>query len=119
MFLVEVLLGIILSGVFGLLGIYVSNKNKFLKNFNNKQNLIYVSIFYILIVIITVNVLKIDGVTDPVEQIGYGLGYFIPSYLGAILASFVYSKFKKIFNKNFYHALLGSITLSYIFLLII
>ena len=61
-----------------------------------------------------------EGNTGIAYQIGFGLGNYIASFLGAVLATFLAMKFKFSFkNKLFYYALFGSISLGTILLLVV
>ena len=59
------------------------------------------------------------GNTGIAYQIGYGIGNYVSCFVGAIIATFLATKFKFSFNnKLFYYALFGSISLGTIMLLI-
>ena len=108
---------IILYAIFGLIGIFLLKKINFVKkNFSSKQNIIYLSIFFIVLVSFMGQ--YEEGNTGIPYQIGFGLGNYIASFLGAVIATFLAMKFKFSFqNKLFYNALFGSISLGTILLL--
>ena len=115
--MILIILSIILYTIFGLIGIFSSKKIKFVrKNFKDKQNIIYLSIFFIVFGFFL-------GQGDPgnsgvAYQIGYGLGNYISCFVGAIIAASLTTNFKFSFkNTSFFYALFGSITLGTIFLL--
>ena len=115
--MIYIIISIILYTIFGLIGIFASKKISFVKkNFKNKQNIIYLSIFF---VVFGTFLGQYDpGNTGVAYQIGYGLGYYISCFVGAILATFLTANFKFSFkNISFYYALFGSITLGTILLL--
>ena len=99
-----------------MIGIFSSKKINFVKkNFKNKQNIIYLSIFFI--VLITLMGQYEEENTGIAYQIGFGLGNYVASFLGAVLATFLAMKFKFSFkNKLFYYALFGSISIGTILL---
>ena len=116
--MILIIFSIILYAIFGLIGIFLLKKiNFFKKNFISKQNIIYLSIFFI--VLTTLMGQYEEGNTGIAYQIGFGLGNYIASFLGAVLATFLAMKFKFSFkNKLFYYALFGSISLGAILLLV-
>ena len=111
----DVLLSVLIFAGFGYLGIYLSNKNKFLKKFNIKKNLITMSIIYILLIAI----MEKSNVNDTAYALAFACGLFGAGYLGAILARGIITKFKSIFNQNFYHALFATIILGFFLSLIV
>ena len=114
-----IILSIIIYAIFGLIGIFLLKKINFVKkNFSSKQNIIYLSIFFI--VLTTLMGQYEEGNTGIAFQIGFGLGNYIASFIGAVLATFLAMKFKFSFkNKLFYYALFGSISLGIILLLVV
>ena len=109
---------LIIYAIFGLIGIFLLNKIKFVeKNFSNKQNIIYLSIFFIVLGFFLAQ--HEPGNTGTGFQVGFGFGNYLVTFLGAVLATFikVQSKFS-LKNKLFYHALFGSISLGTILLLL-
>ena len=115
--MIYIIISIILYTIFGLIGIFASKKISFVKkNFKNKQNIIYLSIFF---VVFGSFLGQYDpGNTGVAYQIGYGLGNYISCFVGAIIATFLTTNFKFSFkNISFYYALFGSITLGTILLL--
>ena len=114
--MIDFLLSLVLYTVFGLIGIYFSAQNKYLKKNLNKQSLTIISVVYILFVAVLMK--GIEGNRDFGEQIIFSLGNFISTYLGALLAIGIKMKFKKFFVKELYFSLFGSIVLGSILLLI-
>ena len=116
--MIYIFISIILYTIFGLIGIFASKKISFVKkNFKNKQNIIYLSIFF---VVFGAFLGQYDpGNTGVAYQIGYGLGNYISCFVGAIIATSLTANFKFYFkNISFYYALFGSITLGTILLLL-
>ena len=104
---VDVIISIILYGVFGAIGISVIKKNKTLRNFSNKKNLIVLSIIYVLFIAL---IFRNDPeAADFVDQVLLSLGNYVATYLGAIIAVKIVVKSKTIFCKEFYYSLSGSI----------
>ena len=118
-----IILSIIFYTIYGLIGIFLLKKINFVeKTFNNKQNIIYLSIFFIVFGFF-LGQYDEGNVGDTAEriayQIGYGVGNYISCFAGAVIATFLANKFKFSFNnKLFYYALFGSISLGTIMLLI-
>jgi hypothetical protein len=112
------ILSIIIYAIFGLIGIFLLKKISFVKkNFSSKQNIIYLSIFFIVLVSFMGQYEKEN--TGIPYQIGFGLGNYIASFIGAVIATFLAMKFKFSFkNKLFYYALFGSISLGTILLVV-
>ena len=109
--MIEIFLSILLYTIFGLIGIFASKKIKFIqKNFYIKQNLIYLSIFYIVYGFFLG---QLDtGNLGIAYQIGFGLGNFLSALAGAIIATYFVTNYKFSFkNKLFGYALFGSIVL--------
>ena len=72
------------------------------KTFNNKQNIIYLSIFFIVFGFFLGQ--YDEGNTGIPYQVGFGLGNYFVSFLGAVIATFLAMKFKFSFkNKLFYY----------------
>ena len=115
--MIFIFISIILYTIFGLIGIFSSKKISFVKKtFKNKQNIIYLSIFFIVFGFFLGQ--NDPGNTGVAYQIGYGLGNYISCFVGAIIATSLTTNFKFSFkNISFYYALFGSITLGTIFLL--
>tara|TARA_Y100000389_G_scaffold140101_1_gene137908 strand:- start:391 stop:738 length:348 start_codon:yes stop_codon:yes gene_type:complete len=111
------IISIIIYAIFGLVGIFLLKKINFVKkNFGSKQNIIYLSIFFIVLGFFLGQ--YDEGNTGVAYQIGFGLGNYLASFLGAIIATFLAMKFKFSFkNKLFCYALFGSISLGTILLL--
>ena len=112
-----IIVSIILYTLFGLIGIFLLKKINFVKKtFNNKQNIIYLSVFFI---VFGSYLGQYDpGNTGIAYQIGYGIGNYVSCFVGAIIATFLATKFKFSFNnKLFYYALFGSISLGLILFL--
>ena len=113
----DIILSIILYAVFGLIGIYGLVKISFFKkHFQNKQNAIYLIIYYVVFGFFI-------GQTDPLNsgiafQIGYGIGNCFVAVLGAGIASYFANKNKFLINKVFFMSLFGSITFGSLLLLI-
>ena len=112
------ILSIIIYAIFGLIGIFLLKKISFVKkNFSSKQNIIYLSIFFIVLVSFMGQYEKEN--TGIPYQIGFGWGNYIASFIGAVIATFLAMKFKFSFkNKLFYYALFGSISLGTILLVV-
>ena len=106
---VDVIISIILYAVFGAIGISVIKKNKTLRNFSNKKNLIVLSIIYVLFIALIFR--NEPEVTDFFDQIILSLGNYFATYLGAIIAVKIVIQSKTIFCKEFYYSLSGSIGL--------
>ena len=109
--MIEIFLSILLYTIFGFVGIFASKKIKFIqKNFYIKQNLIYLSIFYIVYGFFLG---QLDtGNLGIAYQIGFGLGNFLSALAGAIIATYFVTNYKFSFkNKLFGYALFGSIVL--------
>ena len=123
MLLFLTILSIIFYTIYGLIGIFLLKKINFVKKtFNNKQNIIYLSIFFIVFGFF-LGQNDEGNVGDTAEriayQIGYGVGNYISCFAGAVIATFLANKFKFSFNnKLFYYALFGSISLGLILFLI-
>jgi len=85
--MIEIFLSILLYTIFGFAGIFASKKIKFIqKNFYRKQNLIYLSIFYIVYGFFLG---QLDtGNLGIAYQIGFGLGNFLSALAGAIIATY-------------------------------
>ena len=121
--MVDLIISIIVYALFGLIGIFLLKKINFVKKtFNNKQNIIYLSIFFIVFGFF-LGQNDEGNVGDTAEriayQIGYGVGNYISCFAGAVIATFLANKFKFSFNnKLFYYALFGSISLGLILFLI-
>ena len=111
MIIIDIIISIILYTIFGLIGIFASKKINFVKkNFKNKQNIIYLSIFFIVFGFFLGQ--HDPGNTGVAYQIGYGLGNYASCFVGAIIATLLTANFKFSFkNISFYYALFGSITL--------
>jgi membrane-associated HD superfamily phosphohydrolase len=114
--IIDILLSFILFTIFGLIGIYFSGRNKYLKKNLNKQNLTILSIIYIIFIAILMK--DLEGNTGFNDQLIFSLGNFVPTYLGALLAIGIKMKFKRFFVNEFYFALFGSIILGSALLLI-
>ena len=109
--MIEIILSILLYTIFGFAGIFASKKIKLIqKNFYRKQNLIYLSIFYIVYGFFLG---QLDtGNLGIAYQIGFGLGNFLSALAGAIIATYFVTNYKFSFkNKLFGYALFGSIVL--------
>ena len=115
--MISMIVSIILYAIFGLIGIFLLKKINFVKkNFGSKQNIIYLSIFFIVLGFFLGQHDK--GNTGIPYQVGFGLGNYLVSFLGAVIATFLAMNFKFSFkNKLFYYALFGSISLGTILLL--
>jgi hypothetical protein len=108
----------ILYALFGLIGIFLLKRINFTKNiFNKKQNIIYLSIFYLVFGFF---IGKYDeGNTGIAFQIGYGIGNYAVCFAGAVIATFFGMRFKFSFNNElFYYALSGAILFGTILLII-
>ena len=117
--MIEIFLSILLYTIFGLIGIFASKKIKFIqKNFHIKQNLIYLSIFYIVYGFFLG---QLDtGNLGIAYQIGFGLGNFLSALAGAIVATYFVTNYKFSFkNKLFGYALFGSIVLGTVLTLLL
>ena len=117
--MIEIFLSILLYTIFGLIGIFASKKIKFIqKNFYIKQNLIYLSIFYIVYGFFLG---QLDtGNLGIAYQIGFGLGNFLSALAGAIIATYFVTNYKFSFkNKLFGYALFGSIVLGTVLTLLL
>ena len=112
----DFLISVALYFVFGLIGIYVVSKNKYLKKNLTKQSLIYISIVFILFIAVLMK--NLEGNNNFSDGLIYSIGNFIPTFIGAILAIGIKTNFKKFFVKEFYFALFGSIILGSSLLLI-
>ena len=121
--MVDIIISLILYTLFGLIGIFLLKKINFVKQtFNNKKNIIYLSIFFIVFGFF-IGQYDLGNVGYGSEriayQIGYGIGNYITCFVGAIIATFLAMKFKFSFkNKLFYYSLFGSISLGMILFLI-
>ena len=115
--MIYIFISIILYTIFGLIGIFSSKKISFVKKtFKNKQNIIYLSIFFI--VFGTFLGQQDPGNTGVAYQLGYGLGNYISCFVGAIIATLLTANFKFSFkNVSFHYSLFGSIILGTILLL--
>jgi len=109
--LIDIIVSIILYVVFGLIGIYFSEKNNYLKKNLNKQNLIIISVVYVLFIAILMK--NLEGNSGFNDGLIFSLGNFISTYIGALLATGIKTKFKKFFIKEFYFALCGSIVFGF------
>ena len=105
--LINGIVSIVLYAVFGAIGISVIKGNKNLKNFSNKKNLIILSIIYVLLIALIMR--DEPEVANFVDQIFLSLGNYGATYLGAIIAVKIVTKPKKIFCKEFYYSLSGTI----------
>ena len=117
--MIEIFLSIVLYTIFGFAGIFASKKIKFIqKNFHVKQNLIYLSIFYIVYGFFLG---QLDtGNLGIAYQIGFGLGNFLSALAGAIIATYFVTNYKFSFkNKLFGYALFGSIVLGTVLTLLL
>ena len=117
--MIEIILSILLYTIFGFAGIFASKKIKLIqKNFYRKQNLIYLSIFYIVYGFFLG---QLDtGNLGIAYQIGFGLGNFLSALAGAIIATYFVTNYKFSFkNKLFGYALFGSIVLGTILTLLL
>jgi hypothetical protein len=113
----NVILSIILYTIFGLIGIYGLSKILFIKkNFENKQNVIYLLIFYIVFGFF-IGQLQPES-TNIAYQIGFGLGNCFAAIIGAAISSFFANKNKFLINKVFYMAILGVVTFGTLILFI-
>ena len=117
MLIFSIIISIILYAIFGLIGIFFLKKINFVKkNFNNQQNIVYLSIFFIVFGFFLGQ--YDEGNTGITYQIGYGIGNYISCFGGAVIATYLAMKFKFSFkNKSFYYAMFGSISLGTILLL--
>ena len=109
------LISVILYSIFGLIGIYFVNKNKYLIKNLTKQNLIFMS--FVFVILIAVLMKNLEGNTGFRDGLIFSFGNFISTFLGATLAIGIKTKFKKFFVKEFYFALFGSIILGSVLLL--
>tara|TARA_B100000214_G_C23821932_1_gene560064 strand:- start:309 stop:680 length:372 start_codon:yes stop_codon:yes gene_type:complete len=115
--LINAIVSIILYAVFGAIGISIAKGNKTLKNFCNKKNLIVLSIIYVLLIALLMR-------DDPenrhfVDQIFMSLGNYVATYLGAIVAVKIVTKPKKLFCREFYYSLSGTIGIGTILMFLI
>jgi|TARA_B100001964_G_C13913623_1_gene457033 hypothetical protein len=92
------LISFVLFGVFGILGLSICKRSQYLKKNINKRNMIVISIIYMAFIGITAN----QGLT-------YGFGNFLLPYFASIFVNLLRNKFKRVFDKEFYFILLGSI----------
>ena len=106
--LFNILFSIIFYAIFGYLGIYFSNKIEFLKKFNNKKNLISLSAIFFLYIAIFFK-LVVDPEKELFSHMVGSLGNYASLFLGSVLIILIRTKFKKIFNEEFYFALFGGI----------
>ena len=115
--MIDIIISLILYALFGLIGIHALSKISFVKkNFENKQNAIYLIIFYLVLSFFV-------GQTDPGNtgiafQIGFGLGNCFAAIVGAFLASYFKNKNKFLINKVFFMALFGSVSIGTILLIL-
>ena len=111
------ILSLVIYTIFGFLGIFVSKKIKFIKkNFKKKQNLIYLSIFYIVFGFFLGQLNS--GNLGIGYQIGFGLGNFLAAFAGAIITTFFARKYKFSFKDELFgYSLFGSITFGTILIL--
>ena len=121
--MVDSIVSVIIYTLFGLIGIFLLKKINFVKkNFNNKQNIIYLSIFFIVFGFFLGQYDEGNFGSAPERigyQIGFGIGNYLSCFVGAVIATFFASKFKFSFkNKLFYYSLFGSISLGTILFLI-
>ena len=103
--------------LFGLIGIFLLKRINFTKNiFNKKQNIIYLSIFYLVFGFFLG---QYDEGNDGIAfLIGFGIGNYAVCFAGAIIATFLGMRFKFSFNNElFYYALSGSILFGTILLM--
>ena len=115
--LINAIVSIILYAVFGAIGISVAKGNKTLKNFSNKKNLIVLSIIYVLFIALIFR--NEPEVAHFVDQIFLSSGNYIATYLGAIIAVKIVTKPKKLFCKEFYYSLFGTIGFGTILLFLV
>tara|TARA_A100001011_G_scaffold390558_1_gene474257 strand:+ start:807 stop:1160 length:354 start_codon:yes stop_codon:yes gene_type:complete len=114
--MLDIIISIILYALFGFIGIYGLTKILFFKkHFQNKQNAIYLTIYYIVFGFFI-------GQNDPENtgvafQIGYGLGNCFVAILGAAIASYFANKQRFLINKVFYMSLFGSVAFGSLLLL--
>ncbi|WP_440909143.1 hypothetical protein [Candidatus Pelagibacter sp.] len=101
-----VLIGFLIAIGFGFLGIAIFSKIKNSKKYINKKNLIIFCIIYAVALLFT----DANGSRSIASSIGY-LGY---PWLSAILTTGLKTKFKKIFNDQFYFAFFGTLFFSVI-----
>ena len=115
--MIDILLSIILYGIFGLLGIHLFKKIDFFKKITNKQNTIYISIFYIVFGFFIGQADQYN--TGIAYQIGFGIGNFISAVVGSLLATSISTKKKPdIKSKTFFYSMFGSIPLGCILILL-
>ena len=100
-----VLVATLMFVVFGFLGIGIFSRFKNAKKYINKKNSIIFCIVYGIALLFT---------DEAGRGIGGSIGYMILPYLGAILTMAIKTKFKKIFNDEFYFAFLGTLIFSII-----
>tara|TARA_Y100000590_G_scaffold193233_1_gene219596 strand:+ start:286 stop:642 length:357 start_codon:yes stop_codon:yes gene_type:complete len=115
--MIYIILSVIIYTLFGVIGIFAAKKINFIKkNFKNKQNIIYLSIFFIVFGFFLGQ--YDPGNTGVAYQVGYGVGNYVSCFVGAIIATFLTTNFKFSFqNITFYYALFGSISLGTVLLL--
>ena len=117
--MIAIFLSILLYTIFGFVGIFASKKVKFIqKNFYIRQNLIYLSILYIVYGFFLG---QLDtGNLGIAYQIGFGFGNFLSALAGAVIATYFIANYKFSFkNKLFGYALFGSIVLGTILTLML
>ena len=105
----DIIVSCIIYTLFGLIGIFLLKRINFTKKiFNKKQNIIYLSIFYLVVGFFFG---QYDEGNDGIAyQIGYGIGNYAACFVGAVIATFLGMKFKFSFNNElFYYSLHGSI----------
>ena len=104
--IVIVLIGFLIAIVCGFLGIAIFSRIKNAKKYINKKNLIIFCIVYGVALLFT------DA--SGAKSIGSSIGYIGFSWISAILTIVIKTKFKKIFNDEFYFAFLGTLIFSII-----
>ena len=89
----------------GYLGIYLFKQNPKLKKYVTKQNLIIISLIYIILV----SFISSQSAT-------FGIGAFIGPVIISIINSFFRNKLilKKTFDEKFYHFFLGVLTFGFV-----
>ena len=115
--MVDMVVSFIIYTLFGLIGIFLLKRINFTKKiFNKKQNIIYLSIFYLVVGFFLG---QYDEGNDGIAfQIWYGIGNYAVCFAGAVLATFLGMRFKFSFNNElFYYALSGSILFGTILLM--
>ncbi len=100
-----VLIATLIFVAFGFLGIGIFSRFKNAKKYINKKNSIIFCIVYGIALLFT---------DEAGRSIGGSIGYMILPYLGAVLTMAIKTKFKKIFNDEFYFAFLGTLIFSII-----